>query len=305
MQSITSKCGPGKYRVRGFNTKGRYIGMKTISIAEAAEVPPAAANSTSLQDMLALMREERARSKDDMYKWATLIVPALAPFLPEMVKGMFGRGTSLADLTTALANMKQLAGNDSSQLSKVEEFARMVEVIKGITGAEKESSGKTIYDLIDTGIREAMPAITGIVAARRGIAPPVVNPTAIPAPPQLPPAALAGTKPEAPMNPLFALAQWFGQQLPSLTVKAAKDSDPELYAEVLLDSVPDGMDARMLRDILARPDWWTQLTTFYPQASPYQGWFTSLRDSMISMVEQEINASLRQQPPEPETISNE
>lgn len=286
LATIAARCGPGKYRVNGLDAKGRYIGQRSITIAKPADNPirDVSGGNSTVADMLAIMREERARSKDDAFKWAQLIVPCLVPILPTIFSR---KETSLAELTTALANMKQLAGGDSSQLGRVEEFAKMVEVVKSITG-DGNDKGSTWVDLIRDGVKELAPVAQ---AALMRVPPqPVARPTIAnprPAPPDglavPPPEFVQPAQPEV-ENPMLKLLQWFRAQLEVLVLKAAKNSDPGLYAEYLADNFPEGLDPQMLASLLTRDDWWPSLVQFYGPVEPYMGWFTELRKELLDMI---------------------
>ncbi len=325
LERIAQLYGVGKYQVRGHRTNGQFAGQSTVVIACAPPAVPAAANAapaSAVQDVLAIIREERERGKDELFKWGSLLVPAITPILGRLFEGR--KETTLAELTTALANMKQLAGADQSQVSKVEEFARMVEVVKGIIGEGKQATGRTWVDAIVEGVKEVGPAVAGLVAAR-GQQPIIVPAGAIPpgmpgwpriqAPPAAPmqsavPAPAAAPVPPAEkqeQDPMLALLQWFNAQLPMLVEKAKADRDPQLYADVLADNLPEGAKPADLKQWLGRADWWEMLANFHAPCAHYRGWFTEMRNRLLRLIEDSerehaIDEQVRQSM---EPISNE
>ncbi len=300
LEFIGRRYGAGKYRIKGIRSNGTYAAHRTIEIAESTDFPPGGVSPSTpavtapgnggIADYLALQTAERERSKDNAFKWAGLIVPALAPFLPKIVETMFGGGTKLKDLTEALANMKAMAGGDKDQLTRVEEFARIVEVVKGIGGDEKSPTGKTVYDLVDSAISGLTPILGGLLAGRAGA--PGTAP-ALPRP-QIPAPAAGAPKPAEPAptapveNPMMALLNWLGAQMEGLVSRAAKDSDPELYADVMADNLPENVNPLEIRGFLARADWWAMLSAWYKPAAPYQGWFTALRNRLIEIIDENV-----------------
>jgi hypothetical protein len=295
LSNLAAVCGPGKYKVKGLNGKGRYIGQRSITIAKPADVPVAtraeSANS-SVADMLAIMREERENSNDRLMKWAAILVPAITPILPAMFGGR--KETSLGELTTALANMKALAGNDKDSLSKVQEVTALIAAIKDMSGDSESKTGSTVVDLVRDGVKEIGPMLSAFIASRnrgpvpspqppRFIAP---NPQAgnIPTPETTPAQPAAATPVED--DPMMKLFNWLQSQLELMVLKAAKNSNPELCAEWLADSVPAGVTSEQIKGILISDNWWAQMSTFYPPVAPYEGWFTELRGELLHLIEE-------------------
>lgn len=89
---------------------------------------------------------------------------------------------------------------------------------------------------------------------------------------------------------LVSLLPWLNATLQSLIHQAARNKDPELYAEVTLDNVPDGVNPKDLIPFLERADWWAQLQGFAPAVSPYPAWFADYRTALLSMLKEETHA---------------
>lgn len=80
---------------------------------------------------------------------------------------------------------------------------------------------------------------------------------------------------------LLALVPMLRSQIDIWVVKAASDSDPELYADLLLDNLPPNVTRDMLRKFLERDDWWSMLQQFDARVAPYIGWFANLRMALL------------------------
>lgn len=78
------------------------------------------------------------------------------------------------------------------------------------------------------------------------------------------------------------LLPFLRSQTEFLLVKAARNADADLYADLLLDNIPDGVAPEILHEFLAREDWWAMLQHFDARVSNYPGWFSQLRDSLLA-----------------------
>lgn len=99
--------------------------------------------------------------------------------------------------------------------------------------------------------------------------------------------------PEGDVNVLqmVKMAPWLKSQVTDLLTRAARGSNPSLYAEVVLDSIPENINGDVLLEFLKRPDWFQTLAQFDSRVAQYQGWFTQLREDIIKTGE-EIKAEL-------------
>lgn len=285
LDRIASEWGIGRYKVRGTHSNGQFAGQNTITIAEppkgangtaAPGVPPVAAQ-TGVADYIALMEARDEKSSRNMREWATILVPLAAPLIANLLKPA-AAGPTLAELTTTLQNMKTLSG-EGSNVSKIEELKNLIDVVRGLDPPDK--SGSTWVDLIRDTVKEAGPMVTGLLAARSGHPAPVPVVTATAQPnPQLQRQEI----PVAGSDPMLQFLGWLREQLSALTHQASLNKDPGLYAEVVVDNIPAGVDPRLLLEQLSRPDWWAVLTQFHSGVQPYPQWFAECRDSMVQLL---------------------
>lgn len=80
----------------------------------------------------------------------------------------------------------------------------------------------------------------------------------------------------------FALKQGLAQ----LVEKAARNADPELYADFVADNVDDAT----LAQFLDNPQWFEYLAQFNADILKYREWFTRLRDALAALYELEGDA---------------
>lgn len=90
---------------------------------------------------------------------------------------------------------------------------------------------------------------------------------------------------------MIRLLPFLRQQTAFLVQKAARNSEPGLYAELMLDNLPAGVSASALTDFLKRDDWWSLLCNFDANVTPYAGWFEQLRNELIDLTTEKTNDS--------------
>lgn len=71
-----------------------------------------------------------------------------------------------------------------------------------------------------------------------------------------------------------------------LKAQAAKEKDPAFYAEVILDQIPDVYFPQFV-EYLSRPDLVDRLIQADPQIQAYRGWFESLRQHIVQIVNED------------------
>jgi DNA-binding FrmR family transcriptional regulator len=76
-----------------------------------------------------------------------------------------------------------------------------------------------------------------------------------------------------PMNPMVAM------YIKTLISAAEKQSDPGVYAELILDQMPDNM----LDDLLNDKHWFDKLSHAVPAIKPHEAWFKSVHENMVEL----------------------
>lgn len=79
---------------------------------------------------------------------------------------------------------------------------------------------------------------------------------------------------------------WLRATLEQLLVQAAHDRDPDLYAQVTLDNLPNYVDATTLVRFLERPDWWALVQQVDARVAHYVGWFEAYREMLLALLAQ-------------------
>lgn len=98
---------------------------------------------------------------------------------------------------------------------------------------------------------------------------------------------------------LFALAPhlpWLKDQLNRMGNAAVRGKDPELYAALFLEELPEGIDINVVGQLLAAQDWFGKLCAVDGRLNreDFLPWFTSLRDHILRSLQAESGAHMAQ-----------
>lgn len=102
-------------------------------------------------------------------------------------------------------------------------------------------------------------------------------------PPPQPQLAAPGASQSSPGDPqqmMLLIRRALAERLPLLIRGAQAESDPGVYAQLVLDQLPELYLAPMLRE-LAKPEWFTLLVQVDGRVVPYQAWFEALRNELL------------------------
>jgi hypothetical protein len=287
LETIKKRCGPGTYRVTGFNAKGQYIKRQTVTIAKEADSGPGTSlvpvANQGVSDWMAFFERQKMQQKEEVKFWLGLLLPVLP-----MILNLFQRRESgIGEMVTALKGLKGMTDGDNplDQLSKTKQ---LIELVKSMT-PEGKDTGSTWPDIIRDlagGVTQALPNIASVLATRRAQpAQPAGVMAGIPPENIVTPQAPQTATPQNEGDPMLALMGWLNAQLPGLIVRAQRNSDPDAYAYVMLDNLPAGADPVQLYQFIQRPDWWDFLKSVNPGVAPHEAWFTEFRRSIMRHIE--------------------
>lgn len=260
--------GSGTYRVRILknNRLWKRFDITVEKAAVRAEVSRAPDMSGGLEALARALSENAVRQNALLERLLNernapqISLPTAAPNIMEM----------FTQFSTVFANMRQTTPDATSL---IEVFKLGLETSKE-HGSERGEKG--IFDLVS----DALPLLTEIISQRGANQPPIPQPSQVPVPsrPQL---AAVNTNPNPrPANvenePLAKVRFW----LKFLVEHAQKDSDPSLYADILIDNLPEAYLPQFLV-----PGIFEQLKTVAPEISPYKEWFEKVLAEMREAVQ--------------------
>jgi hypothetical protein len=255
--AIRDRYGAGTYWLYGrdgkqLRKKGRVIFGMTLeerrlaSGRPASSAPPAGDSASAMREMF-----ERSAARDR--EMMQLVVQALTarPTSPGMdTQTVIDTATKLAQL-----NKRDQGGTDT--LEQLLRFHKLIREIGGDGGGE--SSG-----LVELG-REFLHAMGG----RQPLPAPGATPAGDPQ-----------------MQTAVLIRGALSAHLPTLIKGAQAQSDPGVYAQLVLDQVPP-MFLPALLEHLNKPDWFAVLVKIDGRVVPLQDWFEALRNEIVQATSQE------------------
>lgn len=188
----------------------------------------------------------------------------------------------MSNMLTAMLQMKQLFGpsnGGNSITQSIEMFSKGVELAKELSGGNgNENIWGVLKDMVGTfgkPIAEAAMRLDKLQGPQV-VQPPIMLNKDSPAQ-----SAAAGAVRGNPNMQQMMLKS----QLDFLLKQAKKDGDPELYANLILDNVPE----QAVRDFIMRPDAMQKLNELNPEVAQYAVWFTELQSALTDILSEGDN----------------
>lgn len=317
--------GPGEYRIVGRSRDGGYVkgSHKTIKISDIGHTAAQGGQSDAvslLREMRAADDQRAAKRAEDLKTYATILATPLATLgaaviarrpaidIAALIAALRPQQSSLVEMTTALTNLKQLEGGNTSSVDTV------LKVLEKINDLPQGNGDTGWIGFAREVIREAAPHARDIITQLRAPPGPLtagppfgpgVNPQiqpakangaaapaiAAPSPPAAP-QATAAPESNAEGSEVWRLAEpWLRRKAEELHEAASTNMPIELEAEHLLTAAEKKFGAFIthadLRAWLERPEWWQYVVTFYPPLQPYQAWLDDLRRELVLLLSEE------------------
>jgi len=287
-EQVATDWGAGKYRVRFKDGDNKFIkGGFNFAVAArpGGPVAPAAAPS-GVQDMLAVLRAQSDKDNDRWFKWATLIATTVGP---KLVESWFGRQSSSKEVLDMMVAVRELTAKEPgpSTIDRLSELREMMGMVRDMKDESAGGTGTTGWDLVREGIGTVKPLLERLAGAAPA-GPPVGAP---PAPLGAPAGPVEHNVPRGTPDPggdvNVRMIGWLKGTLEALLVLAARNRDPQLYAEVTLDQLPDYVPVEQLQQFLSGPDWWALVHQFDARIGNYRQWFTDFRDAVLTLLRED------------------
>jgi hypothetical protein len=243
----------------------------------------------------------------------------LGPALLTAMGGLFNRPQ--LDVGALAAAMRPLPGPDPLQMiaalkslapepvpagkDPMQTAITLFELLADKAGA---NSGRSEWlDVVKEGVKVLGPSVGGaieqtIVQARENATAAQQNgaahgspqnaqvPAALPAPSAN--AHIQQAASEAGMLDLLPHLSWLKTQLAKLAGAAHRNRDPELYAAMFLEELPNGLTPQRVLELLSRSDWLAQLARFEPSIDDtIAPWWNQLRECLFAMIHEAAAAA--------------
>lgn len=307
LETLKQKFGPGKYRCRAQGPKGFVAGGGSATVADFVPDEPhkqAEKDGSAraiLNEFLAMQEIQEEKRRQDRKDMMTMLSPILVAVLPKLFESRGPDLTalvsamkppSMAEMVTVLTGLKALQGKETSE---VDTLLRGMELAKDIRGSEE---GTNWMDIVKEAIGPLLGTIRPGSLGRafpmppRQIAAPVVQQTdvqqtSVQQVPQQSP------QPSAEEMNILQFLSWMREQLNYIIGQAARNRDPALYANLLLDNIPQDSAGNLafppdkLLEFISREDWWEQICRFESGCAPYKKWFEEFRTELIAALKDE------------------
>ncbi|MHB8414599.1 MAG: hypothetical protein ACYDDA_03840 [Acidiferrobacteraceae bacterium] len=278
LSAIRETFGGGTYKITAYGPNSRYAGQRRVTIAElpkAMQPPQSAGPSGDLAAILTAAKGDGA---------AMSVLMKVLDSQGQMLAALLSKPQPQTGPTTI--EILQLIREMKADQPKANEGSAVDLLLKGIE-LGKEFAG------------DADGGMLGVASKGLDILRPLVERGATPASAAQPqpqrqalpsPAAVAAQPEPAPIpetDQMLKQLNWLRQQTAVLCSYAARGKNPGLYAEVLLDNLPDFIDADELMKRLSEPNAIAQLAQLNPNVAKYQPWFEELRKAIISFLHED------------------
>lgn len=290
LENIARRHGPGHYRIKGNRSNGTYFTSATVTIAEPNQ-PVSDVNSL----LQAMQKKEGAGSTDLMG-----MMLAMMQSNTQIVTAALSKPTTSipwAQIVTAaplmLTAVKEFFKSNSDN-DAMEKLLKQLTLVEKLRGDDKPTNWADI-------VRDALPGLQSMVG--RSPQPSTIPTHAISkiaqpgasmqqsAIPNVSAEALNET-PEAVMPPMEPMiAEFLRPRIVEWLNNAAANKDTELRAEVFLDDIAGMVPDNIIKDQLTTEDWFEKLCAIDSRVHQYPGWFTELRDAILSLLDDKEESS--------------
>jgi len=269
LDKIRDDYGAGKYEIRVYEkTDKTRLKKRTKLVIEKTQKKPVVGipqnNSGELKDVISAMMEMQQKQ---MEQFQQIMVMQRQQSVPVATPSVVNPMEMMTSMVTA---MSQLNGLMPKQ--EMDQFIKGIELAKEF-GSDNNGAEKGLADVLITAAKEFAPPLLEMskMAAQNTPRPVQTRPVKTPVSNSTPPVT------EQENDPMLMLKM----QLNMLVNKAAADSDPALYADLILDAMPE----EQIREFLGQPNLQEFLTNMNPQVSIYWPWFDALQREVMGALD--------------------
>jgi len=269
LDKIRDDYGPGKYEIRVYEkTDKTRLKKRTKLVIEKAQKKPVVTvpvqqNTGELKDVITAMMDMQQKSMEQFQQLMLARQPVQPPVAPAIDPMQM-----MTSMVTAMAKLNGMMPRPEA--SGMDQFIKGIEVAKELA-VESSGGEKGMADVLINMAKEFGQPIMQMVNKMDSMPAQPVQPGGQSPAPQLPPQSVQPTQEN---DPMFMLKM----QLKMLVNKAAANADPALYADLILDSMPEAQ----IREFLGQPNLREFLTELNPAVLNYWPWFEQLQAEVLS-----------------------
>jgi hypothetical protein len=273
-ETIRATFGGGTYRITALNAQNQYVSSKQIAIAELPKAP--GQSSAPNTDLAAILQAAKGDNSGNE------LLLALIKSQGDMMTALLTRpppppppaGPSVMEIIQMIQAMKEDKPTAVDSGDSVKLLLQGLELGRTLGGGESGDIWSKGLDMLPTLLEKAAQQPQPSVVP--------INPN--PQPRIAPPATTAPQAPQVETDPMLMKLNWLKRQTQNLVVQARRGKDPGLYAEVMLDNLPDYITAEEIFERLNAPDAIAQLSQLNPDIVPYAEWFERFRKAVIEFL---------------------
>lgn len=282
LDTIRETFGGGKYRIKGTDNAGKWVlgASRTIEIMDLPR-PPTAPNTPTpgFGDLASILQAVKPSGDGnaDMFK----LIIAMMDNNAKMFAAMMERPRQETTLADTLALIKETRENKDGASDAVKLL------MQGLELGQKLGGGETgLMDIAAKGLDMIQPLITAQANAPPAPKPgPAIAAPATPGAPSTPAPNAPRATPE--VDPMLQKLNWLRHQTRVLVYQAARDSDPALYAALMLDNLPAFVTEEEIFERISAPDALVQLATLDSRVSSFAPWFERFRAAVLEQFSEE------------------
>ncbi|HYM34715.1 MAG TPA: hypothetical protein VET48_04915 [Steroidobacteraceae bacterium] len=310
---IAEEYGPGKYEFRLLDPHGKYVEQRTVTLRASSKLSNTAANQPSaessplLNPMVQLMLKQ---SEAQVAMLTNILQSALARPQP-----------AVADPLDMMIKLKEFFQPNKGP-TEMETFLRGLEFGKDLQGGGGETNW---LDLISQGVKHVGPLIANGIqsqtSALSGPQVPVESKITTQTNTARAPATVSDgeishrvssaqrtkeqIQPNNEANPMLKLISWLRMQANALVYQASRQRNPQVYAEVFVDNLPNYVPVDEMLKRMKEPNAIAQLAQFNPAVSQFPEWFETFRATVIQIIESDMNPQVVSEQPQAQNATQD
>jgi hypothetical protein len=292
LDRLAEEWGGGKFNVRVRDSKGVFRGSTSVQIAGKAkfrsdnQTTPVAAAATvqAMPDIGAIMKAAMDSQKPQIDMLTSLVTALIQKPTPTVEKG-----PDVLEIIGQLAPiLKPERASDSGDAVKM--LLQGIELGKEFAGGG-DGGEPSMMGIASKGLefvtkmaaaaparprprpQAPRPALAAPVASAVPVAQPAAQPVVSDEPVDI-------VNPQDP--PMLKLLNWIRQQTTLLCYQAARNKDPELYADLFLDNIPADVSLDVIYEQMSDPNALENLAQINPDVRKFPEWMERFRQHVLA-----------------------
>jgi hypothetical protein len=273
LQKLRDEYSGGRFECRVYKNNRIYKRIKVI--VEQPTKPKDEPRKSDIAEILAAVSAQQDRQFNQLKETMMQIVGKPTTPQPSQMEMMTG-------MMMLMKSMKDFVSPPIQHVPSFDPEKMFDMFLKGMEMGRESGSGET--GLMDIAKELIKSPLLGSLTQAATSMPPLQQPQLRP---QITVPQTSGQIPAQQVTPNIQTQQEATMHNPvivhnlkKLIEKAEKDSDPILYAEFILDNVPQNI----IEQYIAREDLIEYLSSFDPRVNDHNEWFIELRDHIISVL---------------------